>query len=58
MSGEKIKFICNDCGSDDVYRDAWTEWNIENQEWELQSTYDQHHCNQCENVCGVTEVII
>ena len=58
MSEEKIKYVCNDCGSDDIRKDAWGIWDIEIQGWELDTTYDNYHCENCEGECGVTEVII
>ena len=43
------KPFCAYCGSDNVVRDAWAEWDIENQEWELQDVYDDAYCFECDD---------
>lgn len=50
---KKIKFVCPDCGSDDVSRDAYAVWNIETQKWELEGMYDAMQCN--EPTCGYSD---
>ena len=39
--------VCNYCGSDEVYRDACVAWNVETQQWELVTVYDNVDCEQC-----------
>jgi hypothetical protein len=39
--------VCSDCGSTDVFRDAGAVWNVEKQDWELGTVYDQGFCNNC-----------
>jgi hypothetical protein len=36
----KVRMICESCGSDDVSRDAWGDWNVEEQEWMLRTMFD------------------
>jgi hypothetical protein len=48
---EKIVFVCRTCGSDDVFVDAWAVWSKVSQRWELFSTYDAAHCNNCDDEC-------
>jgi len=31
--------VCADCGSDEVKADAYAEWNIEAQRWEVAETF-------------------
>lgn len=45
----KSKPRCKTCGSDDVRIDAWAEWNMELQQWELSQTFDAAFCNNCED---------
>jgi hypothetical protein len=46
---KKIKMVCADCGSDDVLADAYAEWDVASQKWELQNTfYKGAYCNACE----------
>ena len=55
---KRIKIVCRKCGSDDVRRDAWAEWDTENQEWTLGTVFDQGHCEACEGESSLTEIEI
>jgi predicted RNA-binding Zn-ribbon protein involved in translation (DUF1610 family) len=49
----KVKWVCPACGDDtSVLRDAYAEWNIETQEWELLDVYGDFACN----ACGATDI--
>lgn len=39
---------CAECGSERVVKDAWACWNPAAGMWELEETFDQAHCHQCE----------
>lgn len=52
----KIRIECSTCGSTDVRRDAYAEWNVQTQEWELHSVYDNFVCEDCGGECSVDEV--
>jgi uncharacterized protein DUF3768 len=39
--------VCAACGSRDVVRDAWAEWDIEAQDWSLRSLFDTYSCEGC-----------
>ena len=39
---------CQSCGSERVVKDAWACWNPEFGLWELEATFDDEHCHQCE----------
>ncbi len=39
---------CQSCGSRNVLRDAWAEWNFASGEWALGQTFDQCFCEACE----------
>ena len=47
------KPICAYCGSTNVVKDAWAEWDIENQEWQLQDTYDDAYCITCDGETSI-----
>ena len=51
----KIKIVCAHCGSEEVFRDAWAEWDIANQEWVLQNVFDAGYCNNCEGEASLDE---
>lgn len=44
----KEKPICPACGSDEIRADSFAEWNIEEQQWQLSSTYDDCYCENCD----------
>jgi hypothetical protein len=37
----KFRYVCSDCGSDDVLADAYAEWDVVEQQWSLQNTFDK-----------------
>jgi len=38
---------CGMCGSQNVVRDAWAEWNGATREWELDDIFDDAFCKAC-----------
>lgn len=44
----KVKYICSECGSENVLIDAWAAWNYEMQEFELDNVFDACICGDCE----------
>lgn len=51
---KKEKPVCRKCGSDDVLADAYAAWNVERQEWQLQTTFDKGSvCNACSGECRI-----
>jgi ribosomal protein L37AE/L43A len=57
---KKVKYVCSRCGSDDVVRDAYAVWSIDEQDWVLDgAVFDAAVCNsdKCEgNECSLKEV--
>lgn len=45
----KVKYVCTECGSEDVVSDAWASWDIETQQWVLEDTFDMSYCRSCES---------
>ena len=41
--------VCGTCGSDNVVKDAWGQWNSETQMWKLKDVFDHVFCLACEN---------
>jgi ribosomal protein L37AE/L43A len=54
----KIKYVCKNCGSDSVGRDAFVDWNYETQKWELANFANEHEgfCFQCSDETELTEI--
>lgn len=40
--------VCRSCGSENVVCDAWASWDRVSQEWELEDTFDDTFCKDCE----------
>lgn len=43
-----IEIVCDMCGSSDIVKDAWAAWDIDAQDWELSSVFDDNFCQNCE----------
>jgi hypothetical protein len=54
----RIQMVCEECGSTLVTRDAWAEWNVDAQDWELGAIYDYAFCHKCERETNIEEVPI
>jgi hypothetical protein len=44
----KVQMLCGNCGSTDVSRDAWGDWDANTQEWVLRCVFDYAHCHNCD----------
>jgi hypothetical protein len=46
---KRWKYVCEDCGSDNCRSDAYADWNVETQQWELGQVFpiDGMICNAC-----------
>ena len=51
-----VTYVCNTCGSDDVSRDAWAEWDVKSQDWVLRTAFDYAHCHRCDSEMSLQEV--
>lgn len=43
-----VSKICKKCSSENVKKDAWCSWDIDKQEWVIESIFDQEYCDSCE----------
>lgn len=50
----KVKKVCRHCGSSDVRKDAWAEWDEDKQEWVLADVFDNDYCMNCD---GETTIV-
>jgi hypothetical protein len=53
---KRIAIVCGACGSDEVSRDAWANWDVQAQEWVLGSVFDYGHCHRCDGESRLIEV--
>ena len=44
----KVQILCGTCGSTDVSRDAWGDWDVAAQAWVLRTVFDYAHCHACD----------
>lgn len=52
----KISMRCRTCGSADVMRDAWAEWDDALQAWVLGAVFDAAFCATCEADTSIDEI--
>ncbi len=55
-TGKRLAMICSTCGSDDVSRDAWADWDVRQQDWVLRVAFDNAHCHRCDCETSLVEV--
>lgn len=51
----KVQMLCEECGSTEVTRDAWAEWDVESQDWALGAVFDYAFCHACEDDTHILE---
>jgi hypothetical protein len=44
---KRIAIVCGTCGSDEVSRDAWANWDTREQQWVSGKVFDRGHCHRC-----------
>jgi hypothetical protein len=52
----KVRIVCGTCGSEDVSRDAWGDWDVRTQRWELRCVFDYAFCHDCAGETRLVEV--
>ena len=55
-NSKRIAIVCAYCGSNNVSRDAFADWDVAAQRWELRTVYDQAHCHHCDGETRLKEV--
>ena len=50
-----IEIACRDCGGTNVSRDAWANWSVERQRWELGNVFDDGFCHTCDEEARLIE---
>lgn len=51
-----VQIVCGCCGSNNVRRDAWAEWDIDTQSWVLGAVFDDGACENCEDTAKLDNV--
>lgn len=50
-----LRMTCGKCGSDEVTRDAWAEWNVAAQGWGLGAMFEHAFCHRCQAATRIVE---
>ena len=50
-----VEYACERCSGVAVTRDAWAEWDLENQSWRLCETFDFAFCHTCHRETRLVE---
>jgi hypothetical protein len=46
---KKIRIVCSHCGSEDVRADAYAQWDVDSQSWEIAQVFEKGaFCSQCD----------
>lgn len=56
QADKPIDIVCKTCGSRNVSRDAWADWDSAKQEWVLGAVFDYGHCHDCDGEASLDEV--
>ena len=51
-----VDYICDNCGGNQIGRDAWAAWDVDAQDWVLKSVFDYAHCDACDKEARLIEV--
>jgi hypothetical protein len=52
----KVRIVCGTCGSEDVSRDAWGDWDFNTQTWVVRTVFDYAHCHECDGETRLAEI--
>ena len=56
-NGNGVKYVCDYCASSDIIQEGYIFWDIEKQQWDLNTFTDTGYwCNQCAEVTEPKEV--
>ncbi len=47
--------VCAECGGENVMCDAYAQWNVDAQEWEIANMFDHAICADCGD--GETSIV-
>lgn len=50
-----VKKVCWSCGSDNIFREADSYWDVNKQDWVLNNVYDDVSCRSCGWAGNLTE---
>lgn len=56
MGQPRRRMQCKHCGSDEVVKDAWAQWDEHKQEWILKDMFVFEYCTNCEGETNIIEI--
>ena len=52
----KVRMVCSHCASEEVVADAYAEWDVDSQGWEIAQTFDKGaYCARCDGETRIEE---
>ena len=51
----RVKYVCEECGGDDVTATFYCTWSIDKQDWVVGDDYGNDYCNDCEEEASLTQ---
>lgn len=49
----KFKKVCSKCGGENIHVNAWIQWSVEKQDYEIEDFWgDESWCDDCEETVG------
>ena len=51
----KIRFVCCDCGGDNIVVDGFASWSVEKQDWVLANVFEEAFCADCDTSTSIAE---
>ena len=58
LVNKKVKYICPNCGGDNIFWDAWAYWDVDDQHMYLENAFDQAFCVDCDGEVSEKEVSV
>ena len=52
----RLDIVCGECGGNNVMRDAWAVWDVDEQDWVLGAVFDYGHCDDCDGESRLEEI--
>jgi hypothetical protein len=53
---QRVKMVCSHCGAEEVLADAYAQWDVEEQAWEIVETFDKGaYCSKCDAETRIEE---
>ena len=52
MSEQPYEYYCLKCGGSDIGHEAYVDWNLVKQKWDIDDIREYEYCQDCEDTCS------